>query len=947
MLHSSIPTFQVFSVLTDHLRTVKSVHKFLCEDEFTNFSYLCELSHLVTFLCRNSVSMPKMMWQDDGDQELMFKGHLFSMAAFRSMFNTQVEITTSLLLNEVLLGLDLPDLFHDRIYDDLSNTVPGYSFLTDPKNNFHKHSQFLIQAMINSETSRNRFAYQAHGNTSGVVWNIAGLRAWMKIAEKCLTQLFPLCHYGAGQPARGTEICILSWINTSLHPRNCYWFDNLLNFVTLYNKTQTNMGTQRLISRALEPRVGNLMVTWAVFVVPTLVIVANAIKPAIKSQSIAVTTRLHTLVFTSMNREWDSDDLSSILSSVSGKPVVEGGLGHPMGMADTRHFMIGIVRKHFRGMVDRYGFADELFNEQSGHSDDVAMRYALDTNSIQNFPEERLHNFTRLSKLQHTLVSDPSTATQTSALAVLPANSLSGPANSGVSTIAIEDIAQQVMQLAPRLALDIAVRLGPLMQTNIAEGYAALMPIHNPTPSSQQPLTEHGLELIRVEEVVLSPTRYQELQALYGRRATFQSKAQGVAVELSAQRKNDILVVLPTGGGKSLVFMAAAVNQVELKERMITVVVVPLKALLADLIRRLAEKNILYSVWLPTWIEPSRGNMRCLLVTVDHCTNHKLLDYLSQKAHQKQLARVVLEEVHFILTSDHYRPAFKLLKLLRQLPVPIVGLSATIPHSSILELCTKLHLTPSATQLIRASTVRENVVYTRLALLTPYKADKSKFDFTAEDGTVLNIVDFIVKKADALKPDERILGFTQSREDAENLASLLGCGYYHGKLDDTARSNALQLWEGSSGSPVLIATNAFGAGVDCNVRLVFHFGSPRNHIDHSQESGRVGRDGKEAEAIMFWNMGNFGPKLKVGESTIGVKEQQAWLRTDQCLRIIPGEFFDGHGQSCIQLAKVALCSWCSSEICQKVHLFLSITSPGLIFTFFTFCSQHLVLTKLC
>src|SRR5271155_4994656 len=102
------------------------------------------------------------------------------------------------------------------------------------------------------------------------------------------------------------------------------------------------------------------MITWAVFVVPTLVIVADA------------------LVFTSMNREWDSDDFSSILSLVSGKPVTEEGLGNPLGLADTRHFMIEIVKKHFRGMVDRYGLADKVFNEQSGHSNDVAMKYAID-----------------------------------------------------------------------------------------------------------------------------------------------------------------------------------------------------------------------------------------------------------------------------------------------------------------------------------------------------------------------------------------------------------------------------------------------------------------------------------------------------------------------------------------------------------------------------------------
>jgi superfamily II DNA helicase RecQ len=892
------------------------VQKLLCEDEFTNFSYLCEISHFVTFLCRSSVSMPIMMWQGEGGQELMFKGRLFSMPAFRSMFNTQLADATSFLFNEVLLGLDLPDVLSHRIHDDLSNTTPGYTFLTDPRNNFQKHNQFLIRAMTDPATSRNRFAHQAHSNPSGVVWNAAGLRTWMKAAEKCLMLLFPLCHYGAGQPARGTELCILSWTNTKLHPRNCFWFDGLLNFVTLYNKTQTNMGTQRLISRALEPRTGKLMITWAVFVVPTLVIVANALKPELK----AVTTRLHTLVFTSMNREWDSDDLSSILSSVSGKPVAEGGLGHPLGLAETRHFLIGVMRKHFHGMVDKYGFADELFNEQSGHSDDVAMRYALDTATIQNFPEERLRNFSRLSRMQHTLISDPSTIKK-SELAALSSNSLAKVSGGQTLMPAVEDFSEHIMQLAPRLAMDIAVRLGPMMQTNIAEGYAAIAPIHSVVPSSQQqPLTEHGLQLVKTEDIILSPERYQELQALFGRKAKFQSKAQAVAVELSARRKNDLLVILPTGGGKSLLFMAAAVNQVEVENKMITVVIVPLNALLADLGRRLDEKNISYSVWLPAWAEPASGDMRCLLATVDRCSDDRLFNYLFQKAQKKQIARIILDEVHFVLTSDHYRPAFKTLKQLRQLPVPIIGLSATIPPSCILELCTKLHLTPSATHLIRSSTMRPNIIYTKLELATPWNTDGKKFNFKAEDGAIISIIEYIKKKAQALKPNQRILGFTQSREDAEELAGLLECGYYHGRLDEAARKNSLEAWNASAGSPVLIATNAFGAGVDCNIPLVFHYGSPRNHLDLSQESGRAGRDGNEAEAVVFWNSGRFAPKLKEGESSIGVKEQQAWLRTEQCLRLIPGDFFDSCPQSCIQLGTAALCSWCSLEVFQKVCL---------------------------
>jgi hypothetical protein len=78
---------------------------------------------------------------------------------------------------------------------------------------------------------------------------------------------------------------------------------------------------------------------------------------------------LHTLIFTSLNREWYSDDLSSILSSISGEPVADGGLGHLMGLVATWHVLIGIMKRHLHDLVDKYKLTDELFNEQSGHGE--------------------------------------------------------------------------------------------------------------------------------------------------------------------------------------------------------------------------------------------------------------------------------------------------------------------------------------------------------------------------------------------------------------------------------------------------------------------------------------------------------------------------------------------------------------------------------------------------
>jgi len=141
---------------------------------------------------------------------------------------------------------------------------------------------------------------------------MSSVHPWLTSMETCLGNLFALLHYGSGKPdrSRGTKLSILCWVNTLLHPRNFFWFGSLLNIVTLYNKTQINTESQRLISCSLEPHVGHLFVKWVILIVPTLVCLAASLQVP----SVEVATHFYTLTFTSITKQWDLDYFSSILS---------------------------------------------------------------------------------------------------------------------------------------------------------------------------------------------------------------------------------------------------------------------------------------------------------------------------------------------------------------------------------------------------------------------------------------------------------------------------------------------------------------------------------------------------------------------------------------------------------------------------------------------------------
>ncbi|KAG2030303.1 P-loop containing nucleoside triphosphate hydrolase protein, partial [Suillus americanus] len=332
-----------------------------------------------------------------------------------------------------------------------------------------------------------------------------------------------------------------------------------------------------------------------------------------------------------------------------------------------------------------------------------------------------------------------------------------------------------------------------------------------------------------------------------GSRASFRSKEQAAAVELTAQRKHDLFLVLGTGGGKSLVFMAAAVNAQEIQQGLMTLVVVPLQALLQDMRRRLDEKNIKYSQWT-AGTSGVRSDTRCILVTADAAANPSFLTFLHRIFHDKRLARIVLDEVHLILTSEHYRPLLRYLDQLRQVAVQFLMLTATMPGIATAQLLQKLQILPTTTKLIRGSTTRPNIVYSRFKIDS---RDSTRLTFTDVNGRSQNIATFILNYSENLPVGDRILVYCLTKDDAKSLAGRLSCDFYHAKLEEAHQNRIYNQWTSHQGSCILTTTSCLGAGMDYPaVRMVVHWKSPRNLLEKEQESGRAGRDGEKAHSVV-------------------------------------------------------------------------------------------------
>ena len=908
---------------------VQQIRVFIREDTFHIFSQIQEISHFTSTLSFNTPRMPRIIWEDDIGEELVFDGRSITMTSFRVMYGKLLQDTEDLLRNDILLGLDLPDITHERIHDNLSCTDVGYSFITDKANKFYLHRLFLIEAMLLDERFQSKFVHAEHCNDHGIVWNTSGIHAWFKSCERCLGNLFALLHYGAGQPARGTELTILSLVNTSLHARNIYWFKKLVNIVTTYNKTQTTLEKPRVIARSLPPPVGELYITWMTFVVPTLATIAACFE----APQTTISVRFRDSLFTSLSGPWDSDDLSSILMAISGEPIARQGLGHPMGIADTRHLLIAIMRKHLRG-ISNHSVLEEYFNEQSGHGDDVAEGYAVSFDTIRNVPEERLALFVEVSKRQHKLLfPDDAEAPNTP----LPPTSLSATAPSSATSPL--DYQKLAAIMAPAVSSQISTLLAPGLNKTIVEAYASLDPIHQPSlppsfPASNQnnlPATQLEMNVVDLNRVELSPERYAELRVLMGDDASFKSLAQAAAIELSAQRERDLLVILGTGGGKTLIFMAAAVNAAEASAGLATVVVVPLIALLEDLQSRLKEKNIRTMRWMTPGTR--HYQTRIILVSADLAGTSGFLSYLLEGCKTRKIGRLVLDEVHYILLAAHFRPVLENIKRLRETLIPFVLLTATMPPSATGLLLKQLNMLPSSTSIIRAETVRPEIVYSCFKLTGHHSTH-----YHSKAGEQKSVLDYCQELLTQFGVDGRALVFCLSKADADYLATVLGCQSHHAGMKPDERTSIVTNWKCGIHN-ILVTTSSLGAGVDYpNVVLVIHYGKPRNIIDYAQESGRVARNLPCGYSTIFFDASARSFPLQIGQLDLGVAEMERFLTLPQCRRMTLGVYLDGKNVSCFSIGTAALCDWCESQVpstvsAHSLSFYQGIPNPSLILIF--------------
>ena len=304
----------------------------------------------------------------------------------------------------------------------------------------------------------------------------------------------------------------------------------------------------------------------------------------------------------------------------------------------------------------------------------------------------------------------------------------------------------------------------------------------------------------------------------------------------SISENKDTLGLMPTGGGKSITFQVPA-----LAKDGLCLVITPLIALMKDQVQNLRKRGIKA---LSIYSGMSRQD---IITTLENCIfgNYKFL-YISPerldteifrtKLRKMKVSMITVDESHCISQWGYdFRPAYLKIAEIRELlpDVPILALTATATPEVVKDIQARLHFRRE--NVFRMSFERSNLAY------IVRKTDN-------KTGELLHILRSM--------PGSAIV-YVRNRRRTKEITELLNneditADFYHAGLDDATKDIRQHRWQ-SGGSRVMVATNAFGMGIDKpDVRIVIHMDLPDSIEAYFQEAGRAGRDGQKAYAVILY-----------------------------------------------------------------------------------------------
>ncbi|MGV0168576.1 DNA helicase RecQ [Furfurilactobacillus sp. WILCCON 0119] len=357
----------------------------------------------------------------------------------------------------------------------------------------------------------------------------------------------------------------------------------------------------------------------------------------------------------------------------------------------------------------------------------------------------------------------------------------------------------------------------------------------------------------------------------------------------------NVLAVMPTGGGKSLCYQIPALLLPGL-----TVVVSPLISLMKDQVDALNENGIAATFINSTLDyqeieyrlqQAALDQVKLLYLAPERLDDERFLAELSEL----NIVQLAIDEAHCISQWGHdFRPSYlNLMNTVHQFPSHpvVVALTATATSKVAVDIMARLNIDP------------QNEVSTGFA------RDNLSFQVVKGQNKEAFLLEYL-----KVNPKAAGIVYASTRKEVERVSQLLqhkgiAAGMYHGGMSESDRNQSQEAFLYDR-VQVMVATNAFGMGIDkSNVRFVIHFQVPGNLEAYYQEAGRAGRDGLPSEAILlyqpsdlqvqhfFIDQSDMDPTFKTREY-LKLQEMSRYANTEGCLQQFILKYFGEASPAC-------------------------------------------------
>jgi superfamily II DNA helicase RecQ len=765
----------------------------------------------------NTTSRGHVEWK--GHDELLYKGLHFNMAQFRSMIHGLVTESRRLLLEELLFfnrktASQVPEIPWNELRDNPTDERPGWNFLKDHRTRLPVDGETWLFDRVGREAAL-RGRFLKPGSRSGI--NRQGVESYMARVMEFREKLLVLMHIVSGQPARGPEVLSIRHSNTVKGGhRNIFIEDGMVVFVTRYHKGYAVSGDVKIIHRYLPREVGELWVWYMWLVLPF-----QQRWEAMVWEKEAMSS--HMWPADPSGRKWTSERMRHVLKRES-----SAGLGQEFTIQSYRQIAIGISRRFMRGPTafgDEDGDENEEWNEdniaaviadeQAGHTSYVAgLVYARAIMEQAGAVADKRQQFRASSMDWHRFL--------------------------GFQSAVDDGTTSKKRKRAP-------------FETEAEDGRI-----------------DRWVRLRKMDGAA-------QLKRMMGKEAVFRG-VQEEAIEAITAGESPVVAVMPTGAGKSMLFMLPAWAE----QGGTTVVVVPLIALRGDMMRRCKKLGISCEEW-----EGRRppDAAAIVLVTPESAVSEEFMTFLNRLRATRQLDRIVIDECHIVLNRRYkFRKQMQQLGKLVAAETQMVLLTATLPPTEEEELYRRMYFNKDQVKRFRAMTARVNVAYrvVRVGIRAGRREEREEV-----------VLELIRRKMRKYKTG-KVVVYCNAVGKVKRFAKALGCGAYH--HDAVGKDSMLkEFMEG--GQRVIVATSSLGMGVDIpDIRCIIHVDQPRTLLDYAQESGRAGRDGLRSEAIVIdqhgWN-GCRDEEQTEEERQLVETYVQGENEKERCRRVVLDGYLDG------------------------------------------------------